>query len=304
MPFAMASVLRYDDGRGPRKKRQGPYAPADLRRKPVAGAQKTANPSILQSFHGVVSPRRGVVLTRPSQRVRATLPVSLLGRGRGLMVWIARRRRACRSTGCVPRGGHQFCVRQPNGRWPACRALVGLTRFWAVLPRCPGSRQRDAQAVRPELPGRPRAAQRPVPQGHADAVCDGVCTHEARLPKGGPMLRPTRSIGTLSRTLPQATLIPYVRPDDLRRELNERFRDSHPEIDPSITLSKIRRLKELMIEVGQVRRSRQRRRSRDAVLTPLSWWGIGLADSCAGGRHRGGNDCVRVLVHGAPHHFG
>jgi len=71
--------------------------------------------------------------------------------------------------------------------------------------------------------------------------------------------------------LPQATLIPYVRPDDLRRELNERFRDSHPEIDQSITLSKIRRLKELMIEVGQVGQSRHRQRPCDAVLTLLIW---------------------------------
>ena len=58
-------------------------------------------------------------------------------------------------------------------------------------------------------------------------------------------------------------MIPYVRPADLKRELNERFRETHPEIDPSITLSKIRRLKQLLIKAGAVRRT-------DPCLEPAS----------------------------------
>ncbi|KAG0025053.1 CDK5 and ABL1 enzyme substrate 1 [Podila clonocystis] len=39
------------------------------------------------------------------------------------------------------------------------------------------------------------------------------------------------------------SVIQYTRPSDLKRELNEHFRNRHPTIDPSITLSKIRKVK-------------------------------------------------------------
>ena len=48
----------------------------------------------------------------------------------------------------------------------------------------------------------------------------------------------------------KASLIPYSRPSELKRELNQKFRQKHPELDPSLTLSQIRRMKELMVEVA------------------------------------------------------
>lgn len=42
----------------------------------------------------------------------------------------------------------------------------------------------------------------------------------------------------------------YTRRDELKRELNEQFRLSHPDIDPSLTLSMIRNLKEKLVLVG------------------------------------------------------
>ncbi|KAI9323659.1 cyclin-like protein [Dichotomocladium elegans] len=43
-----------------------------------------------------------------------------------------------------------------------------------------------------------------------------------------------------------------MRPSDLKRELNEQFRMNHPEIQPEITLSKIRAIKAHLVEIGKV----------------------------------------------------
>ena len=70
----------------------------------------------------------------------------------------------------------------------------------------------------------------------------------------------------------QSTLIPYVRPADLRRELNDQFRSSHPELDPSITLSKIRRLKALLVAAGQVGRRCRHGVQRGVLAPPRKRW--------------------------------
>ena len=53
-------------------------------------------------------------------------------------------------------------------------------------------------------------------------------------------------------TLPSlmGSVIPYFRPSDLKRELNEKFRQKHPNLDPSITLSQIRKVKQLLLNVA------------------------------------------------------
>ncbi|OZJ01977.1 hypothetical protein BZG36_04984, partial [Bifiguratus adelaidae] len=47
------------------------------------------------------------------------------------------------------------------------------------------------------------------------------------------------------------SVIQYARPSDLKLELNEHFRQSHPEIDPTMTLSKIRNAKTKLIAIGE-----------------------------------------------------
>lgn len=49
----------------------------------------------------------------------------------------------------------------------------------------------------------------------------------------------------------QGSIIQYARPADLKLELNDHFRQTHPEIDPTITLSKIRSVKTRLLAVGQ-----------------------------------------------------
>ena len=44
------------------------------------------------------------------------------------------------------------------------------------------------------------------------------------------------------------SIIQFTKPNNLERELNERFRQAHPAIDPTITLSKIRKVKHEMVE--------------------------------------------------------
>ena len=80
---------------------------------------------VLRSFHGSDCASRGVVLTRPSQKVLVALAVSSLCLGRVLMEWISRSHRACHSTGRVPRGGHQHWVRWPK-RFAALPCTCGL----------------------------------------------------------------------------------------------------------------------------------------------------------------------------------
>ncbi|KAJ3222539.1 hypothetical protein HDU81_009819, partial [Chytriomyces hyalinus] len=43
----------------------------------------------------------------------------------------------------------------------------------------------------------------------------------------------------------------YSRPADIKRELNEHFRETHPSVDSQLTLSQIRNLKTRMIEIGR-----------------------------------------------------
>jgi hypothetical protein len=49
----------------------------------------------------------------------------------------------------------------------------------------------------------------------------------------------------------QGSVIQYTRPSDLKRELNEHFRSRHPTIDPSITLSKIRKVKSDLLAISE-----------------------------------------------------
>ncbi|KAJ3108883.1 hypothetical protein HDU97_010155 [Phlyctochytrium planicorne] len=53
-------------------------------------------------------------------------------------------------------------------------------------------------------------------------------------------------------TLPcfMASIIQYSRAADIKKELNEHFRDNHPTVDPTLTLSQIRSLKSKMMDVG------------------------------------------------------
>lgn len=46
------------------------------------------------------------------------------------------------------------------------------------------------------------------------------------------------------------SVIPYSKPSELRKELNDQFRQEHPYLDSSISLSKIRNLKTDMLNVG------------------------------------------------------
>jgi hypothetical protein len=43
----------------------------------------------------------------------------------------------------------------------------------------------------------------------------------------------------------------HLRPAEVKRELNDLFRSAHPEIPQEITLSKIRAIKEHMLEIGK-----------------------------------------------------
>jgi hypothetical protein len=49
----------------------------------------------------------------------------------------------------------------------------------------------------------------------------------------------------------KGSVIQYTRPSDLKRELNEHFRSRHPTIDPSITLSKIRKVKTDLLAISE-----------------------------------------------------
>lgn len=42
-----------------------------------------------------------------------------------------------------------------------------------------------------------------------------------------------------------------MRPADVKRETNDQFRQAHPEIAPEITLSKIRAIKDHLLEIGK-----------------------------------------------------
>ncbi|KAI8805683.1 hypothetical protein BJ742DRAFT_400684 [Cladochytrium replicatum] len=53
-------------------------------------------------------------------------------------------------------------------------------------------------------------------------------------------------------TLPSfmGSVLHYSRPADMKKELNAHFREAHPNVDPSITLSQIRSLKLRLLEIG------------------------------------------------------
>ncbi|KAJ3300327.1 hypothetical protein HK104_001745 [Borealophlyctis nickersoniae] len=55
-------------------------------------------------------------------------------------------------------------------------------------------------------------------------------------------------------TLPcfMGSIIQYSKPSDIKKELNEHFRETHPSVDPSITLTQIRNLKEKMLAVADM----------------------------------------------------
>ncbi len=46
-----------------------------------------------------------------------------------------------------------------------------------------------------------------------------------------------------------SSIISWVQARELRAELNEQFRLKHPHLHPSLTLSKIRKIKQLILEV-------------------------------------------------------
>ncbi len=54
-------------------------------------------------------------------------------------------------------------------------------------------------------------------------------------------------------TLPgfMGSILQYSRPVDIKKELNEHFRTTHPNVDSSLTLSQIRKIKTKLLEVGQ-----------------------------------------------------
>ncbi|KNE69591.1 hypothetical protein AMAG_14147 [Allomyces macrogynus ATCC 38327] len=48
------------------------------------------------------------------------------------------------------------------------------------------------------------------------------------------------------------SILQYTRPEDVKQDLNARFRATHPDVDPSLTLSQIRNLKRRLIKVAQI----------------------------------------------------
>lgn len=47
------------------------------------------------------------------------------------------------------------------------------------------------------------------------------------------------------------SILQYSKPLDLKKEINDYFRDTHPSIDPFLTLSQIRNLKIRMLQVAK-----------------------------------------------------
>ncbi|KAF9585926.1 CDK5 and ABL1 enzyme substrate 1 [Lunasporangiospora selenospora] len=66
-----------------------------------------------------------------------------------------------------------------------------------------------------------------------------------------PDLKTGKNRTVISLACYMGSVIQYTRPSDLKRELNEHFRSRHPNIDPSITLSKIRRIKSDLLAISE-----------------------------------------------------
>ncbi|KAF9936487.1 CDK5 and ABL1 enzyme substrate 1 [Mortierella alpina] len=66
-----------------------------------------------------------------------------------------------------------------------------------------------------------------------------------------PELKTGKNRTVISLACYMGSVIQYTRPSDLKRELNEHFRQRHPTIDPSITLSKIRKIKTDLLTISE-----------------------------------------------------
>ncbi|KAG0253470.1 CDK5 and ABL1 enzyme substrate 1 [Mortierella polycephala] len=66
-----------------------------------------------------------------------------------------------------------------------------------------------------------------------------------------PELKTGKNRTVISLACYMGSVIQYTRPSDLKRELNEHFRSRHPDIDPSITLSKIRKIKSDLLVISE-----------------------------------------------------
>ncbi|KAF9207230.1 CDK5 and ABL1 enzyme substrate 1 [Haplosporangium sp. Z 27] len=66
-----------------------------------------------------------------------------------------------------------------------------------------------------------------------------------------PELKTGKNRTVISLACYMGSVIQYTRPSDLKRELNEHFRSRHPTIDPSITLSKIRKVKTDLLTISE-----------------------------------------------------
>ncbi|KAG0048818.1 CDK5 and ABL1 enzyme substrate 1 [Gryganskiella cystojenkinii] len=66
-----------------------------------------------------------------------------------------------------------------------------------------------------------------------------------------PELKTGKNRTVISLACYMGSVIQYTRPSDLKRELNEHFRTRHPNIDPAITLSKIRKVKSDLLAISE-----------------------------------------------------
>jgi hypothetical protein len=65
-----------------------------------------------------------------------------------------------------------------------------------------------------------------------------------------PELRTGKRRTVLSLPSMMSSTIQFSKASDLKRELNEQFHQTHPQLDRSMTLSKIRSLKARLLEIG------------------------------------------------------
>lgn len=65
-----------------------------------------------------------------------------------------------------------------------------------------------------------------------------------------PELRTGKHRTLMNLPFSLGSIIHYVRPSELKRELNEQFREAHPDLDPTMTLSKLRKLKQDLIKIA------------------------------------------------------